>query len=76
MMILQTTTDSDSEKDIQRRLKLTFCRLCHSERLLPVILSEAKNLKQNVFSVILSEAKNLKREPGGSRIVVVLQILR
>ena len=30
---------------------------------------------QNLFSVILNEVKNLLREPGGSRIVVVFQIL-
>ena len=34
-----------------------------------------KNLLQNLFSVILNEVKNLLREPGGSRIVVVFQIL-
>ena len=77
MMILQTTTDSDSVKDIDTKaaeidfqppLSFRTTPPCHSER------SEESETER--LFVILSEAKNLKREPGGSRIVVVLQILR
>ena len=55
-MILQTTTDSDSVKDIDTKA------------------AEIDFLPPLSF-VILNEVKNLLREPGGSRIVVVFQIL-